>query len=159
MYNQAMISISLEDSRSPAAAQLIASLSSELASRYGDDGSGSFDPEDVRVPGGAFVIARLDGRPVGCGALRPFGEPGVGEIKRMFVCAEARGQHIGQLILEKLEALARVSRYQTLKLETGTLQPEAIRLYERMGYQRIPRYGEYADSPMSVCFEKRLSGS
>lgn len=41
-------------------------------------------------------------------------------------------------------------------LETGTRQPEAIRLYETEGYQSIDCYGEYAGDPLSVCFEKRL---
>ena len=57
---------------------LIRNLSQDLGQRYGDDGSGNFKPSDAQGPGGAFVIAWLDGQPVGCGALRPL-EPGVGE--------------------------------------------------------------------------------
>jgi putative acetyltransferase len=43
-----------------------------------------------------------------------------------------------------------------MRLETGVRQPEAISLYEKLGYHRIPNYGKYRDSEMSVCFEKIL---
>jgi putative acetyltransferase len=152
------IHITQEDPRASAAAALIDALSAEVARRYNDeDGSGGFSAEDVAGPGGAFLVAWLGERPVGSGALRPFrGEPGVGEIKRMYVVEDLRGQRIAQQILEKLEALAREFGYHTLKLETGTPQPEAMRLYERMGYQRIAPYGEYAADPLTACYGKRL---
>jgi GNAT superfamily N-acetyltransferase len=104
--------------------QLLASwnLSAELGERYGDDGSGAFRPDDVRVPGEAFVIARLDGRAVRCGALRPL-ERGVGEVKRMFVSKESRRQGIARKILEQLETIACVLGYGTLCRETGARQP------------------------------------
>ena len=46
--------------------------------------------------------------------------------------------------------------FDIIRLETGTLQPEAIALYQKAGYRRIERYGEYTNDPMSVCFEKHL---
>lgn len=151
------VMITIEQPYSADAALLIARLSAELAARYdfADDGSGAFTPADVDVPGGAFVLARIGGRPVGCGALRPL-EPGVGEIKRMFVAADVRGQGIARRILQELETAARTSGYAALRLETGVRQPEAIRLYEAAGYGRILCYGMYASAPGSVCFEKQL---
>ena len=74
----------------------------------------------------------------------------------MFVEPEARGRGIARLILRKLEELAREFQYDTLILETGNRQPEAIRLYEASGYHRIPRYGRYIHRETSTCFEKRL---
>ena len=59
-------------------------------------------------------------------------------------------------LVRKLEEAARGLGFAMIRLETGTLQPEAIRLYETSGYARIPRFGEYSDDPLSVCFEKRL---
>src|SRR5262249_55727197 len=94
---------------------------------------------------------------VGCGAVRPL-EPGVGEVKRMFVLPEARGRGIARQILRSLEAAAGSLGFRVLRLETGQRQPEAIRLYQTAGYAEIPRFGEYADDPFSVCFEKRLDG-
>ncbi len=150
--------ITTENPHSSAAQLLIAHLSADLGSRYGDDGDGAFTPDDVLVRGAAFVVARSRNRPVGCGALRPL-EPGVGEIKRMFVEPDCRGHGVGARILAALEARARDLRYTCLRLETGVRQPEAIRLYESAGYRRIECYGMYAGAPLSVCFEKPLTGA
>ena len=143
------------DIRSPEAAALIASLSRELGERYGDDGSGSFTPEDVLVPGSPFLVGWLNGRPVTCGAFRPM-EPGVAEVKRMYVEPDARGRGIGRRLLAELEKRARDVGYAAVRLETGTRQPESIRLYEAAGYRRIEKYAIYRDNPLSVCFEKSL---
>lgn len=151
----AEVSVTVESSYSEVAARLIENLSTELGARYGDDGSGAFSPGDVRVPGGAFVVAWLEGRPVGCGALRPL-ERGVGEVKRMFVEKDARRQGVARKILQRLEIIAAQSGYRALRLETGILQPEAIGLYESAGYRRVRCYGRYVDNPLSVCFEKQL---
>ena len=149
------ITVLIENPHSTDALLLIERLSAELGARYGDDGSGAFSPDDILVPGGAFVIARLGAEPVGCGALRPLKE-GVGEIKRMFVEPRARGRGIARKILRELEAIAEGAGYAAVWLETGTLQPEAISLYETSGYKRIDCYGQYVDNPLSVCFEKRF---
>jgi hypothetical protein len=63
------IAIAPDDATSADAAGLIAELSAELAHLhdYTDDGSGKFDPKDVSKPGGVFLLARLDGRPLACG--------------------------------------------------------------------------------------------
>jgi ribosomal protein S18 acetylase RimI-like enzyme len=147
--------LGVEDPDSPDARLLIAHLSAELGALYGDDGSGAFSPEDVRVAGGAFLVARWDAQPVGCGALRPFAE-GVGEVKRMFVEPHARGRGIARRILAELEAAACRCGYDRLRLETGIHQTQAIRLYESAGFLRIPCFGKYAHTPLSICFEKRL---
>ncbi len=140
---------------------MIRLLSAELAVTYNfrDDGSGAFAPDDVRVPRAAFLVARLDGRPVGCGALRPLDLPGyedAAEVKRMFVLEGLRGRQIGAAILARIEDLARGFGYRRAVLETGNLQHAAIRLYERAGYERIDCYGQYIGDPRSVCFGKLL---
>jgi ribosomal protein S18 acetylase RimI-like enzyme len=58
--------------------------------------------------------------------------------------------------LTALEKLASQYGYNTLRLETGTRQPEAISLYESFGFHRIPPYGRYVGDPLSLCFEKRV---
>jgi GNAT superfamily N-acetyltransferase len=151
----AEISVTVENPHSEAATRLIENLSTELGARYGDDGTGAFRPEDVKVPGGTFVIAWLGDRPVGCGALRPL-ERGVAEVKRMFVEKEARRRGIAREILGQLEAIATHFGYRAMRLETGILQPEAMGLYESAGYRRVRCYGRYVDNPLSVCYEKRL---
>lgn len=150
------VTITVESPLTAAAQPLLAALTAELAALYDDDGGvNSFTPADVMVPRSVFLLARLNGVPVGCGALRPLKDD-IAEIKRMYVVAEARGQGISRRILNQLERHARAFGYAWLWLETGTLQPEAMRLYESSGFQRRPVYGYYAADPRSVCFEKRL---
>ena len=67
-----------------------------------------------------------------------------------------RGRGIARRVLAGLEAAALELGFTTVRLETGTRQPEAIRLVQTSGYRRIPRFGEYTSDPYSVCFEKPL---
>jgi beta-phosphoglucomutase family hydrolase len=150
------------DPRSAEARAMVAALSADLAATYADkndDGSGAFKPEDVLGERAAFVVAWLDGAPVGCGAIRPFdGVDDVVEVKRMFVMRHARGLGISRLILHKLEELAREFGFAKTLLETGDRQVEAIPLYISAGYARVPCYGQYANREWSLCFEKALKG-
>jgi len=149
--------VDVGDPRGPEAAGLISSLSAELARRYDymEDGLGGFKPEDALGPKGAFVIGRIGGNPIACGAIRPL-EDSVAELKRVFVKVDFRGRGYSKVIVNELERQARVRGYRVMRLETGVRQPEAISLYESLGYHRIPNYGEYRDSGLSVCFEKKL---
>jgi putative acetyltransferase len=112
--------------------------------------------EDVADPQLTFLVARIDGHAAGCGALRPL-EPGVGEVKRMFVRPAFRGRGVARQVLAALEAAARARGYSMLRLETATRQPEAIGLYRSAGYVEIPCFGADAGNRFSVCFEKRLA--
>lgn len=146
------------DPRHPDGVLLIARLSADLAARYPEDpdgGAGHFCPDDVLVPRSIFVVGRLGGQPVACGALRPV-EPDVAEVKRMYVEPGFRGRGLSRRILAELEEYARRFGYRRVWLETGIRQPEAIRLYESAGYGRIANYGIYAGNLNSICFEKQL---
>ena len=127
----------------------------ELRERYGDgsEESGTAPTgEDIAV----FMVAReLSGEAVGCGALRQL-DATTAEIKRMFVPVAHRGRGIAREILAALEDFARVEGWTRLVLETGDLQHEAIGLYESAGYHRIPKFGEYVDVEISICFGKDL---
>lgn len=148
--------VSAESPHEPECLDLLAQLRTELSEMYPDELRGTpLIPEDLAIAGAAFLVARRNGQPVGCGAIRPF-EPGVAEIKRMFVVNEARGLGIGRAILENLETLARSFGYRSVRLETGLKQPQAISLYQSAGYHRSPCYGPHRKNPMSVCFEKEL---
>ena len=105
---------------------------------------------------GLMVRARLEGRLVGCGAVRRI-EPTVGELKRMFVDASARGQRIGAALLDRLELAASRLGLTELKLETSDRQPAAIGLYESAGFVRCEPWGEYvATAATSRCYRKQL---
>lgn len=77
----------------------------------------------------------------------------------MYVAPEVRGRGVASAILCALEKWAGTRGYRVARLETGLRQPGAIRLYERAGYFPIPRYGHHAGDPLTVCFEKPLSGA
>jgi putative acetyltransferase len=153
-----MIVIEIDSPVSPDAAALLSEFGEDLKRRYTDfsnDGYANFRPSEVQQPRSAFLIARSESGAVGCGALRPIDEQ-TAEIKRLFVRPEARGQGVATQILEKLEAVARDYDYDVIRLETGIRQPEAMALFGSAGFYRIPKYGEYANNPVSACFEKRI---
>jgi putative acetyltransferase len=117
-----------------------------------------YPPEDnfLELPtADVFLVARIGGDAVGCGAVR-FIEPGVAEVKRMYVRPAARGNGIARQMLGALEAFAVESGARRLVLETGELQLEALALYEGFGFELIPCFGEYASSKTSRCYEKPL---
>jgi putative acetyltransferase len=134
---------------------LFAELWAELGAMYGDTGPCRFTPAQVDHANGAFVIAWIGGEVAGCGAMRPL-EPGVAELKRMYVRPQFRRRGVARAILGVLEACAVELSYNAVRLETGVVQPAAIALYQSAGYMPIPAYGEFADDPLSRCFGKRL---
>jgi putative acetyltransferase len=144
---------------SPDAVRLIAALNSELTEAFPEPGANHFSLGATQVSGGegAFVIAYLEDRAVGCGAVRRLDEA-TAELKRMYVDPSVRGRRIGRLLLEALEQEARLLGVTRIVLETGTRLAPAIRMYEAMGYMRIPLFGEYLSSPdTSLCFGKSLT--
>jgi putative acetyltransferase len=136
---------------------LIARLDAELTERYPNPADNHFrlDAGEVSDGNGVFLVARDGGRAVGCGAVRRIDES-TGEIKRMYVDPKRRRSGLGGRLLAELERHARELGLRRLVLETGERQPESIRLYERAGFARIDRFGEYVDSPASVCMGKSL---
>jgi GNAT superfamily N-acetyltransferase len=139
------------------AAALISALNAELRERYPEDGATHFrlDAHEVASGNGVFLIAELAGETIACGAVRRI-EPGVAEIKRMYVAPGARGRGFARTLLARLETEARALGARRIVLETGNRQPEALALYRRAGYGVIEAYGEYTHSPLSVCMGKEL---
>ena len=78
------------------------------------------------------------------------------EVKRMYTLPEYRGKGLAAMVLSDLEKWASELAYKRCVLETGKRQPEAIKLYEKNGYQVTPNYGQYIGIENSVCFEKPL---
>jgi GNAT superfamily N-acetyltransferase len=134
------------------ARQLIDELCTEMSERYGSPPS-PFSSAEATAPRTTFVVARLGERAIGCGALRLL-DAHTAEVKRMYVAPAGRRQGVARRILMDLERRAREFGYCAIRLETGIRQPEAQRLYESLGYQRIAAFGPYAGNPLSVCYEK-----
>ena len=139
------------------AQKLIAALNTELQLRYPEEGANHFrlDADEVALGRGAFFIATLNGELAGCGAVR-LAAPGVAEIKRMYVRESLRGHGIAWRMLARLETEAQLLGALRMVLETGERQFEAVALYRRAGYVEIDRYGEYVDSPLSLCMGRSL---
>ena len=102
------------------------------------------------------VVAYFEDIAVGCGAIKKFAD-GTIEIKRMYVRPEQRGKGIAGEVLRELESWAVELGFGEAVLETGKKQPEAIRLYEKSGYNLIPNYGQYQGVDNSVCMKKSLT--
>lgn len=102
-----------------------------------------------------FLVARdVGGQAIGCAALVNRG--GYGEVKRVYVEEAGRGRGVARKLMEQLMMFARMSGLQLLKLETGIYQPEAIALYERLGFTRCDAFGEYQPDPLNLYMEKHL---
>jgi DNA-binding MarR family transcriptional regulator len=156
LLNLSFTRIAAEDPEGPEAKWCLDQYFAELGERFegGFDAGKSIpaDSADLRPPRGTLLVARLDGRPVGCGAVKSI-EPGVGSIKRMWVSRQVRGAGIGRRLLLALEKEAAGLGMGLLRLETNRSLHEAQALYRRSGYQEVPAFNDdpYADH----WFEKR----
>ncbi|MFC4633273.1 GNAT family N-acetyltransferase [Dokdonia ponticola] len=101
------------------------------------------------------IVLHEDSNAIGCGAFKAHNST-TAEVKRMYVLETQRGKGLATKILTNLESWSKEIGYERCVLETGIRQPEAIALYEKNGYKRIPNYGQYIGVENSVCFEKLL---
>lgn len=140
----------------PAAQELIGAALADLASRYGGAGDETpVDPAEFVPPAGVFLVARRAGVPVGCAGWRAHRD-GVAELKRLYTVPAARGTGVARRLLAAVEEHARGHGRSRMVLECGGRQPEALALYARAGYRRIPNYGYYADAPDCVSLARDL---
>jgi DNA-binding MarR family transcriptional regulator/GNAT superfamily N-acetyltransferase len=151
------IEIGIEPPASADARWCLAEYFRELAERF----ETGFDPaksnpaadQEMTPPAGCFVVARLAGRPVGCGALKCKSKT-IGEIKRMWTAPETRSQGVARRVLDRLETEARAFGLKRLRLETNRMLKEAQGLYRRQGYEEVAPFN---DEPYAHhWFEKRL---
>jgi len=138
------VGLRVENPRGRSAQDCLRRYFEELAERF----ETGYDPAlgipatatDLTPPQGFFVVATLNGEPVGCGALKC--HPDHGEIKRMWVAPPSRGLGIGKRILQRLEALARKRRVPLLRLETNKALTEAQALYRSCGYREVRPFND-----------------
>jgi DNA-binding MarR family transcriptional regulator/GNAT superfamily N-acetyltransferase len=157
MIEASMIRFAVEDPASEDARWCLKQYFRELNQRF----EGGFDERqsqpivahELIPPRGAFLIARLRGRPVACGLVKcPPGEPAY--IRRMWVAPAARGVGTGRRLLHELEAQARACGARAARLDTNRALTEAIAMYRRSGYVEVKPFSKerYAHH----WFEKRL---
>ncbi|MCU0382339.1 MAG: GNAT family N-acetyltransferase [Chitinophagaceae bacterium] len=149
-----MITLHRTNSENPDFIALVKLLDADLAIRDGADHA--FYAQFNKIDTIRHVVLAFEGdQAMGCGAIKEFSAEAM-EVKRMFVRPEGRQKGIASMVLGELERWAAEMSYARTVLETGTKQPEAIELYTRRGYARIPNYGQYAGVENSLCFEKIL---
>lgn len=132
-------------------ADLLRRTVAELTRRYPD-----YHPEPF-VENAEYFVARLDGRLAGCVALVVHDDlPGAGEVKRLFVDDSARRAGVAQALMSALEARAVERGLGRIVLETGNRQPEAVALYERLGYAVVDPYHPQGWNNVSIFMARDL---
>jgi GNAT superfamily N-acetyltransferase len=151
-----MVTIGRESPSSADARWCLGHYFAELRERFGLEEDRTLPAEEVELvpPAGAFLVARSNGQPAGCGALKTHA-PGVGELTRMWVDRPHRGVGIGARMLDELEAQAVRLGHACVRLYTERSLLEAQAMYRSRGYVEIPRYND--DPYATHWFEKRLS--
>ena len=139
----------------PLAQTLVEEVQQEYVTRYGGRDAAPVDPAEFLPPAGVCLVAEVDGVPAGCGAWRalPTGEA---EIKRVYGEPAFRRRGLAALIVAALEDGAAAAGHGSVILNTGDQQPEALALYDRLGYTPVPGYGIYACAPGAVFLGKEL---
>jgi putative acetyltransferase len=152
-----MLIFTLENPDLPEIRALLATSDAYMAELYPAESNHLLDVASLQQSNVQFLVARLDGAAVGCGAVVK-SSGNWAELKRMFVSPAARGQKLGRQLLQQLEALACASGASLLRLETGIKQPEALALYRRAGFVEIEPFASYLPDPLSLFMEKELNG-
>lgn len=155
LLRAAEVSIAVEPVASDDALVCLRAYFRELDERFetGFDIGDDAEPAKLERALDRLLMARLDGRPVGCGALKAL-DRDTGEIKRMWVAPEARGLGVARRLLAALEAEARRAGLSRIRLDTNRALTEAQALYRKSGYREVARYN---DNPYAhLWFEKEL---
>ncbi|MEP6794726.1 MAG: GNAT family N-acetyltransferase [Saprospiraceae bacterium] len=148
-----MIKIVKSDPSNQDFIELVKSLDADLAIRDGDDHA-FYTQFNTMGYLKYCLVAYDDNTPLGCGALKEISADTV-EIKRIYTTPQSRGKGIATMVMAELEKWAAELSYKNCILETGKNQPEAINMYHKLGYHRIPNYGQYSDVDTSLCFAKK----
>jgi ribosomal protein S18 acetylase RimI-like enzyme len=147
----------------PRVQRLVEEVQAYYVRIYGGPDDSPVDPSEFQPPNGRFLLATVGEVPVAMGGwrMRPDLDSVLGaraaEVKRMFVSPAVRRQGHARALLTALERSAVKASADLVVLETGTMQPDAIALYQSAGYTPTVRFGHYADSPTARYFAKRVS--
>lgn len=133
---------------------LVKLLDADLAIRNGDDHEFYDQFNKIDMIKNCIVIY-IDEKPAACGAFKKFENETV-EIKRMYTNPDFRKRGLATAIVKELETWAKELNYTKAVLESSLEQNEALSVYEKSGYERIPNYGQYIGIDKSVCYEKAL---
>ncbi|TFD85734.1 GNAT family N-acetyltransferase [Cryobacterium lactosi] len=157
------VQLHVVDWTDPRAVALRAAMDDEIMPRYADrftapsaedaaarDTAFAIDPATMVVT----LIATVDGVPAAHAALRMLGTEY--ELKRLVTLAGFRGRGLSKALIRAVETEAAARGARRVILQTGDRQPEAVRLYEHLGYTPIPIYPPYESISFSLCYERML---
>ena len=149
--------IRIADPNEPGVRSLIEALDAYQRSLYPEESNHLDSLAELSTTNVVFLCACSGEAAVACAAAKVREDsPRYGEIKRMYVEPAVRGQGLSRRLLQALETILLDHDVRIARLETGVHQPEALGLYERMGYRRRGPFGDYVDDPLSVFMEKHL---
>ncbi|WP_339804178.1 GNAT family N-acetyltransferase [uncultured Marinobacter sp.] len=111
-------------------------------------------PEMYGPPGGAMLVARIEGLAVGVVGLRHY-EPHVAEMKRMYVLGEYSGMGIGRALTKAFLEKAREMGYHSVLLDSIPELDKALKLYRNIGFREIEPY-RYNPHPDAVFMEYKI---
>ena len=142
----------------PQARCLIHQLDQYQLSIYPEE-SNHLDSEQELSQANVYLVGALESeKMIGIGAIKFLSNDGeYGEIKRVYVSPDGRGKGVAHKIMQDLQTRARLEGVKVLRLETGIYQPEAIGLYQKLGFYKREKFGDYTDDPYSVFMEKVLT--
>ena len=130
-------------------------LDDELRQRYGE-------LQDLYTPHNRLdcidtaLLGVVEGQAEACGCFKWL-DGQRAEVNRMFVHPQWRRRGYSEQLLRALESWALELGAQQLLLETGRRQPEAIALYQKLGFTPIDGYGPYVSLGNSLCMAKSLA--
>jgi GNAT superfamily N-acetyltransferase len=136
------------DPRRPEARDALRQYLAEIVARGAVRTVDERDADDVAEfadAQGCFLLAYRGDTVIGCGGLRTL-EPGVGELKRMWVHPDARGAGVGSLLLDALIEQSRALGHTTLRLDTNAVLTQALAMYAKHGFVPIARYNDNPDA-------------
>ena len=126
-----------------------------MESLYPAESNHLVSEKELEAPGSTLLAAELNSTVVGCVAMIRRDED-YAEVKRLFVDPAFRGRGIGGRLMNSIEQHAQTHGIPCLRLEVGVAQPEAVGMYEALGYQSRPPFGHYVADPLSLFYEKEL---
>jgi len=142
----------------PELAELIRLSDEYMSALYPAESNHLESPSALAAPNVAVFGAYVGERLAGCVAAKTMHDDGTyAEIKRLYVLQEFRGAGLSKILMDHLEAYLSANGIGIARLEAGIRQPEALGLYERLGYAYRPPFGSYRLDPWSVFMEKRLA--
>ncbi|OUR61167.1 GNAT family N-acetyltransferase [Colwellia sp. 39_35_sub15_T18] len=117
----------------------------------------ALDLSSLKAPDVTFWTAWINGELAGCGALKRLNSTHT-ELKSMRTAQKFLRKGVAVKLLTHILATAKAKDYQTVSLETGTMDAfiPAHKLYKNFGFQVCEPFSNYQKDPNSMFLSKHL---